>query len=573
MSEDTVHHFQGEADWRQQFARPLSHRFFLAREGRVRDLRPFILLRYVEAIRTHLKYRDGIKGNPSQLLAKLSDQLPNEYEESKGIDWNAIVDGFWLYIALRDVENAAQLRKFLNLNAPASLRKFKERFMRTSAEALTFSDAPFLFYHEESDNKLPEDTSKSLKIAYLLHNSQPLSTGGYAIRAEGVARGLIAQGAEVYAITRPGFPKDTVATDVKIPERETVDGLSYFRLPRPVRHEITDTQYILEAVEPIEKLLRELQPNLVMAASNYLTARPAQIAARRLGLPFVYEVRGFWEITGVSRKTGFQDSQTYKYLRYAETETARRSDLVFTLTYGMKKELMERGVPAELIRLAPNSVDPLKFRTDPRDIELAERWEIPSGTPVIGYIGSFASYEGLELLADACSLLNEEGVDFRLLLVGSEDVSGDNLGPIASYIRKTARENGFEDKLIMPGRVPFSEVPSYYSLVDVVTLPRRREMVTEIVSPIKPFEAMAMAKCLLVSNVGALAEIVQDGETGVIFEDGSADALKDSLWPLLHTPELRRKIGEQAKEWVTKNRSWQKTTREMYEQLERVRTG
>lgn len=505
----------------------------------------------------------------------------NKVRGGDGKGGNQIIDAFWQAVGQGDLSLAYQIHQDIKARRPLGARWPFANFYRRAHKALTYSVAPFSPTLDQRDigPKTPGNETNSaapLRIAYVLHNARPFNSGGYASRAEGVARGLAAQGAELHMITRPGFPDDTQKQDRPPAPREVIDGLTYHRMAAPKLWSRPDPVYMMDAVAPVKALLADLKPDVVLAASNFLTARPAQIAAHQLGLPFVYEVRGFWEVTFMSKKAGFRKSRSYWYKRHAEAETARASDLVFTLTNAMKAELVDRGVPSDLIQLAPNSVNPDVFEARARDDDLAVELGIPADVPVIGYIGTFADYEGLELLADACALLADEGVDFRLLMVGSEKTeAAGGLGPITRYIQKQADKSGFADKLIMPGRVAHDMTPSFYSLIDVVTLPRYRKPVTEMVSPIKPFEAMAMSKCLLVSGVAALAEIVeqghsQDGQTGFVFEPDDKHALKAALLPLLRDPDLRAATGARARDWVTANRSWTQTTTKMLEGIRDV---
>ena len=221
---------------------------------------------------------------------------------------------------------------------------------------------------------------------------------------------------------------------------------------------------MLAAADALEAELRRLRPEWVIAASNYMTALPALIAARRLGLPFLYEVRGFWEVTRQSREPGFERSADFRIQELLEAEVARRADHVFTLTGPMRDELVRRGVDPATITLLPNSCDPERFTPRARDAALAARLGIPASVPVIGYIGTFVQYEGLEDLVAACAMLRARGRDFRLMLIGNENASGTEKGPITAEIERIAAEAGLADRLIMPGRVPHEEVAAYYSL-------------------------------------------------------------------------------------------------------------
>ena len=409
------------------------------------------------------------------------------------------------------------------------------------------------------------------RILYFLHNSLPYSSGGYATRGHGMLQGMRSIGYDMICVTRPGFPVDT--TDIKSEEvapLDIVDGIPYHRITAPDRKTSAGHNYIMGAVEQIERVLREFRPELVIAASNHLTSLPPQIAAARLGIPFIYEVRGFWEITRASREPEFLETEIFATLSRLEAISAQGADHVFTLTGGMRDELIARGVDAGKITLLPNSCVPEKFPPQPRDQAIAAKLNIPADVPVIGYIGSFVQYEGLDDLTQAAAILKGRGLEFRLLLVGNENVSGQSKGPITAAIEAAADEGGLTDWLIMPGRIPHEEVAAHYSLIDIAPFPRKPQLVTEMVSPMKPLEAMAMEKAVVASSVHALTEMVRDGETGLLFEKGNVEALADTLERLIKDPALRQRLGAAGRQWVETERTWPLTAEAANVEIQRV---
>lgn len=412
---------------------------------------------------------------------------------------------------------------------------------------------------------------KKGKVCYILHNSFPYSSGGYATRGHGLLLGLQKLGVDIEVINRPGFPydiKDDLEPD-SLPLVSEVDGINYHIILDPQRRGITSFEYMSQSVDELVKKFEEVRPSLVMAASNYLTAFPAMIAAKKLGIPFIYEVRGFWEITRLSREPEFAKSPRFANQRRLETEVAARADHVFTLTSAMRDELKERGVKTE-ITLLPNSCNPEHFEPRNKDLELLSRLNIPKSVPVIGYIGTFVVYEGLEDLASACALLKQRGIEFRLLIVGNENATGLDRGPITQQIYDIAEKNSFSDWLIMPGRVPYEEVEAYYSLIDIAPFPRKPWPVCEMVSPMKPLEALAMEKTVIVSSVHALMEMITDRQTGRVFDKGNPESLAKVLEELLLVDDLSvLAYGANGREWVLKNRTWEKTANVAIESLER----
>ena len=344
-----------------------------------------------------------------------------------------------------------------------------------------------------------------------------------------------------------------------MPLEETIDSVRFVRTLEPQRTPgMPVLSYMQAAADAVEQRLRALRPSAVIAASNFGTALPALIAARRLGIPFIYEVRGFWEVTRISREPEYEDTPAYVAQVQLEARVAQLADHVFTLTGPMAEELVARGVPANKIDLLPNSCDPQRFVPRARDEALAARLGIPAGTPVVGYIGTFVNYRdsrtwpGRAPCEGARTTVPSDAGGQRKRL-------GNRPWPITEQILAIAEREGLsETGSILPGRVPHEVVNSYYSLIDIAPFPRKPWPVCEMVSPLKPLEALSMEKAVLVSDVRALAEMVRVGETGMHFRKGDIGSLVEMLQKLLLDPELRLKLGQAGRRWVATERTWQR---------------
>lgn len=394
------------------------------------------------------------------------------------------------------------------------------------------------------------------RVAYLLQSSLPYVSSGYAIRAHGLADALQKRGLDMLCVTRPGFPqvRTGFAPETPVPESEEIDGVRYRRLPFAGKP--TDPDYFDRAADATTDLLVETRPQLVMAASPYWNALPGLIAARRIGAPFHYEVKGFWEITKASHSPEFAASKRFEELRALEGAVARAADHVFTLTRFMAGELTRRGVAPERISLLPNACDTDRFAPAP-DGELRAELGLPPDIPVIGFIGSFEPYEGLDDLIRAAAQLRRSGRKFRLLIVGAENSQGPDPGALTAELKRLSQETGLGDWMVMRPPAPHAQVPALYALTDVVCIPRKPLPVTEMVSPLKPLEAMAMERAVVVSDVAALTEIVEDGVTGRVFAKGDSDRLADALAHLVDDAPLRRSLGAAARRWVLTERTWE----------------
>ena len=448
--------------------------------------------------------------------------------------------------------------------------KLQERF----GSQLSSRDAAFLARIQKTASLVRDAGTTGSRCVFeprpgtvlnILAFSLPYTSVGYATRSHGLAGGIRNAGWDIVPYTRPGFPGDfkKELADASLPPADTLDGLTYHRIFTPSRNGMSEEEYLRACADTWEEVISRIRPSVVHAASNYITALPALIAARKQGVPFVYEVRGFWEVTRTSRDGSFTHTPRYRHMTFFEQLVCEQADAVITITTPMKEELIRRGLPEEKIAVAFNSVDVERFVPVPRDEALAERLGIAADCPVIGYVGSMVDYEGLEDLLTAAAALKREGQNFRLLLVGD--------GACSEALRRQAEELELTDIAIMPGRVPHEQVESFYSLVDIAPFPRKPWEVCELVSPLKPFEAMAQQKAVVVSSTAALREIVRHGKTGMIFEKGDVASLRDTLRTLLLDAPLREELGRNARNWVTRERTWNQAGRVCAETYAKIR--
>jgi PEP-CTERM/exosortase A-associated glycosyltransferase len=274
-------------------------------------------------------------------------------------------------------------------------------------------------------------------------------------------------------------------------------------------------------------------------------------AARSLRIPVVYEIRAFWEDAAVDHGTYSANSWKYKMVRLMETSACRRAAQVAVLCNGIKSDLVQRGIPEEKLTVVFNGINPQDFSALAPDTEFAERLKI-GGKKVLGFVGSFYRYEGLDLLVNAFAKLCEQRDDLVLLLVGG--------GETEKELREQVEKRSLLNRVIIPGRFPHEDVPRIYSLIDILVYPRYSMRLTELVTPLKPLEAMAMSKPLIASDIGGHRELIQNQSTGLLFKPGDVSALAETLERLLDDAALRAKLAKQGNDWVRENHTWSKTT-------------
>mgnify|MGYP000492378392 CR=1 FL=1 len=315
-----------------------------------------------------------------------------------------------------------------------------------------------------------------------------------------------------------------------------VPGLNQMALVNPLRDRI------LEAIE-IEK------PDVIHAHSPALNGLAALKAAKIAGLPVVYEIRAFWEDAAVDHGTCKEGDLRYRLTRKMENFVVKRANAVTTICEGLRSDLVGRGVPANKITVIPNAVNIEQFNLiQQKDAELAEKLKITDKV-VIGFLGSFYGYEGLEQTVAAMPQIIQAIPNAVFLLVGG--------GPQEQNLKQQITQLGLQDKVIMPGRVPHADVSGYYSLVDLLIYPRKPMRLTELVTPLKPLEAMAQGKLVLASDVGGHRELISNGQNGWLFESGNVQALADKAIQILANSQDWSEVIDNGRQYVEQERNWQ----------------
>ncbi len=384
-----------------------------------------------------------------------------------------------------------------------------------------------------------------LRILHILDHSIPLHSG-YSFRTLSILREQRKLGWQTFHLTTP---RHLAAHSLE----EEIDGWHFFRTPvsgsggrhLPGLNEIALMRHVEKRLLEVAKVVR---PHILHAHSPVLNAIPALRAGRRLGLPVAYEVRAFWEDAAVDHGTTTEGSLRYRLTRLLETQALKRADPVFTICEGLRSDIVQRGIPAEKVTVIPNAVDIDSFFCGRQADEMLKSKLGLSGATVLGFIGSFYAYEGLDLLIDALPGILRQRPEVRILLVGG--------GPQEAALKQQVSRLALEAKVVIAGRVPHSEVQRYYDLVDVLAYPRHSMRLTDLVTPLKPLEAMAQGRLLVASDVGGHRELIRHGETGILFRAGSGEALADAVLQLLTQRERWPALRAAGRRFVENERNW-----------------
>jgi PEP-CTERM/exosortase A-associated glycosyltransferase len=394
-----------------------------------------------------------------------------------------------------------------------------------------------------------------MRILHVLDHSLPVQSG-YAFRSDSILREQRALGWETVQMTGPK------QGHYSGPEEE-VEGLHFYRTPPSTaawarRSPFDQLAVVKDLRRRVREVIAKARPDIIHAHSPCLNG----LAARGLGVPFVYEFRSSWEDAAVSSGTTTEGSLRYRLSRWLETRVLRSADAVSVICEGLRAETEARGVAADRIAVIPNAVDPAKLTMRGADASAIRAQFGVTGTPVIGFIGSFFAWEGLDLLLRAMPRVLAAAPRAQVLLAGG--------GPHEKQLRAMVAQLGLQRVVIFAGSVPHDRVPELYAAIDLLVYPRTRMRLTDMVTPLKPLEAMALAKPFVASDVGGHRELVADGETGVLFKAGDPEDLAATILRVLGDDGLRAKLCHNGPRHIRNERNWPNSVRRYAPLYEKV---
>jgi PEP-CTERM/exosortase A-associated glycosyltransferase len=401
-----------------------------------------------------------------------------------------------------------------------------------------------------------------MKILHILDHSIPLHSG-YTFRTRAILQQQREFGWETDHITSY---KHNCAT-IPVAEEEDIDGFHFFRIAKsdnPLLKFPAINQWLLIRLleKRLQQVVEKISPDILHAHSPALNGIAALRVAKKYNLPLVYEIRAFWEDAAVDHGTSKEWGLRYRLTRALETHVVKNVDAVTTICEGLRKDIMERGVPETKITVIPNAVDIERFQFDvPKDAELSAQYSVKDAI-VLGFLGSFYAYEGLSLLIQAITKVDKDIPNLKILLVGG--------GPQEKALKELVLNLNLSGRVIFTGRVPHDQVQRYYSLIDVFIYPRLSMRLTELVTPLKPLEAMARGGIVLASDIGGHRELIQNGKTGILFKADDEDALAHSIVDLIQHKSKWPAISKFAREYVVNERNWKNSVsryKNIYESL------
>ncbi len=397
------------------------------------------------------------------------------------------------------------------------------------------------------NDTMNQETTK-LRVLHVLDHSIPLHSG-YTFRTRSILQQQRALGWDTFHLT-------SAKQGVTNASYEEVDGLRFYRTTPATgllaKLPMVNQLAVIDSVAArLLEVAREVKPDVIHAHSPALNAIAALRVGKKLGIPVVYEIRAFWEDAAVDHGTSTEWGLRYRLTRAMETYALKRVNAATTICEGLRAEIVGRGIPAAKVTVIPNAVNVGDFSVDgARDEALATQLGL-QGKQVLGFIGSFYAYEGLDVLLAALPAMLAVNPEIRVLLVGG--------GPQDDALKAQAKALAVGDKVIFTGRVPHDQVQRYYNLVDVLVYPRLKMRLTDLVTPLKPLEAMAQGRLLAASDVGGHHELIEDGKTGILFGANDPKALAVKVLALLAEPQRWPQLRSQGRQFVENERTWERS--------------
>ena len=404
-----------------------------------------------------------------------------------------------------------------------------------------------------------------MRILHLLDHSLPLQSG-YTFRTLGILAAQRKRGWDTVQLTTPKQYRFDGAVD-------EVDGWTFYRTPHPSEMSqkiplVREVWQMRATLKRLDEVIEETRPDILQPHSPILNGLPALRAGRRHRLPVVYEMRTLWEDAAVDGGTAREGDLRYRTTRALETFVVRHADAVTMICEGLKRDVLGRGIPADKVTVIPNAVNVERFTLERHvDTDLQRSLGL-EGCIVLGFIGSFYAYEGLDLLMEAASRLFAQRPDIKLLMVGG--------GPEKERLEAQVNRLGIADRVIFTGRVPHDQVRRYYDLVTLFVYPRHKMRLTDLVTPLKPLEAMAQGSIVVASDVGGHKELLVDGQRGYLFKADDAGALAAKLVEVIGRRGDWTAMRDEGRRFVETERTWDKVVARyapIYERLVGAKTG
>lgn len=403
----------------------------------------------------------------------------------------------------------------------------------------------WLPYTNHSSSSYKEKQKNENKILFVLNKAYP-AINGYTVRSDEIIQSLSKLNYKPVIATRLGW---SPLLENHTKPNKYKNGFKVYYIDQTENYLTYQTpikDYFQKYTEEIERIVLKERPEYIYAASNFQNALPSLVVGKNYNIPTIYEVRGMWQYTQSTKNPYFYQSERFYLHEKYEIECCKLANRVTCICNSLKNYLIKKGVEPAKIDVVSNGVNTNELKPISKDKNLEKQYDL-NNKVVIGFVGSITAYEGLDYLLDAVKIINERKLyhkDFILFIVGD--------GSYLDTLKLKAKSLKIEKHVKFVGRVSRDMIPSIYSLIDIAPFPRIDIDLCQLVTPLKPYEAMAFSKKVLVSDLNALKEMVIPNVNGLIFKSNDLNDLVSTLIEIVD----KEKISNKCREWVKNNKDW-----------------
>jgi glycosyltransferase involved in cell wall biosynthesis len=389
--------------------------------------------------------------------------------------------------------------------------------------------------------KAARSSGEARKVFYVVDHDPLTANDGYTRRTHEIVSGLQTGGWDVQPISAPAVAAEVL--DFRF------NGVRYTRLMMQQGASVGIRTYIDAFAAQIVDRAKANRPALIHAASPFPNGLAAASAARVLGLPYLYEVRGLWELTRLVEHPEFRSSLGFAAQSRMECDATCAADRVLALGAELGQELTRRGLDSERWTVSASGAPEMTLATTALREDALRRFGLSDGF-VIGYVGSLVRYEGLAAVLEAFARLAPRRPDAKLLIVGD--------GADRPRLEGLVRRFGISQRVVFAGRLAAADAKVAYQAIDLLLYVRERSILTETVPPLKHLEAAAAGLPIIVSDVAPLKRFADESGAAVIVPSQNADALAEAILALMDDPARRRELGGRGRAY-TATRTWART--------------
>lgn len=416
---------------------------------------------------------------------------------------------------------------------------------------------------DQADKKVAQETGEQIRVLHFLTNSLPHTKSGYTHRSHELNLAWQQVGIEPVVYTRLNYP--LVIGSLLAADFDQVDSITYRRLFAK-KYDADPAKQLQRAQDQLKTAAKTHRVQLLHTTSNFQNAQVIAPLSRDLGIPWTYEMRGFLELTWLSamsapRREKAAHSARFELLRSQELNYMNDAAHIFTLSQTMKADLIQRGIPGGKISVAPNSVAPRLLAQNLTVTQARASLRLPQDGFWVGSVSSLVGYEGFETLLRAVAHLKVAGLKVNCLLAGQ--------GVAAGELKALSSDLGIENQVFFPGALPKKQAEIAFQALNVFVVPRQQSPVTSLVTPLKPIEAMALARPIIVSDLAPLTELTQASNAGLTFKAQDWQRLGERIQELYDDETMCRELAENGRRYASE-RSWanaSKTYREVFTTL------